>query len=86
MKYREYKIDAVRKKEFGTEQINHKKKLKFIWDKRTRRERDWWKIFWKNISNCFGDGKCCKGENLIWRTAKKERWKDIAKHKSIKKW
>jgi hypothetical protein len=35
--------------------------------------------------NCFGDGKCSRGENLIWRTAKKERWKELAKHKSIKR-
>jgi hypothetical protein len=73
MKYRESKIEAVRKKEFGTEQINHKKKLKFIWDKRKRRERDWWKIFWKSMTNCFGDGKCSKGEERIWRMAKKDR-------------
>jgi hypothetical protein len=72
MKYRESKIEAVRGKEFGTEQINHKKKLKFIWDKRKSRERDWWKIFWKRITNCFGDGQSSKGENRIWRTTKKE--------------
>jgi hypothetical protein len=29
----------------------------------------------------FGDGKCNRGENRIWRTAKKERWKEVAKHK-----
>jgi hypothetical protein len=40
MKYRESKIEEVRSTEFGTEQANHKKKLKFIWDKRKRRERD----------------------------------------------
>jgi hypothetical protein len=30
MKYRESKTEAVKGKEFGTEQIDHKKKLKFI--------------------------------------------------------
>jgi hypothetical protein len=33
--------------------------------KRRKKERDWWKIFWKNMVNCFGDGKCIRGENLI---------------------
>jgi hypothetical protein len=51
MKYCESKIEAVRGKEFGTEQINYKKKLKFIWDERKRREKDWWKIFWQNMVN-----------------------------------
>jgi hypothetical protein len=47
MKYRESKIEAVRKKEFGTEQINHNKKLKFIWDKRKRREKTGGRYFGK---------------------------------------
>jgi hypothetical protein len=85
MKYRESKIEAVRKKEFGTEQVNHKKKPKFIWDKRKSRERDWWKIFWKSMTNCFGDGKCSKGEERIWRMAKKDRWKEVLKQKSKKR-
>jgi hypothetical protein len=45
MKYRESKIEAVRNKEFGTEQINRIKNIKFIWDERKRKEKDWWKIF-----------------------------------------
>jgi hypothetical protein len=32
-----------------------------------------WKFFWKNMTNCFGDGQCSKGEDCIWRTAKKDR-------------
>jgi hypothetical protein len=37
------------------------------------------------MSNCFGDGQCSKGEKYIWRTAKRERWKTVARHKSIKR-
>jgi hypothetical protein len=85
MKYFESKEEVKEDTDFGVIQIEQKKKLKFIWEKRRKRERDWWKIFWKNMTNCFGDGKCNRGENLIWRTAKKERWKDIAKHKSKKR-
>jgi hypothetical protein len=35
--------------------------------------------------NCFGEGKYSKGENHIWRVAEKERWKEVAKYKSIKR-
>jgi hypothetical protein len=85
MKYCESKEDVKVDTDFGVIQIEQKKKLKFIWENRRKREKDWWKIFWKNVTNCFGDGQCSKGENRIWRTAKKERWKDVAKHKSIKR-
>jgi hypothetical protein len=37
------------------------------------------------MSNCFEDGQFSKGENRIWRTAKKERWKEVVKHKSIRR-
>jgi hypothetical protein len=37
------------------------------------------------MSNCFGDGQWSKGENRIWGTANKEIWKEVAKHKSIKR-
>jgi hypothetical protein len=40
MKYHESKTEICRGQEFGTEQINHKKNLKFIWDDRKRREKD----------------------------------------------
>jgi hypothetical protein len=82
MKYRESKTEAVRGQEFGTEQINHKKKLKFIWDDRKRREKDCWKILWQNMVNCFGEGKCSKGETQIWKMAKRDRRKEILKQKS----
>jgi hypothetical protein len=36
------------------------------------------------MSNCFGDGQCSEGENGIWRTAKKEKGKEVANHKSLK--
>jgi hypothetical protein len=36
-------------KDFGVVQIEQKKKLKFIWEKRRRKEREWRKIFWKNM-------------------------------------
>jgi cell division protein FtsB len=85
MKYCESKEEVIEDTDFGAIQIEQKKKLKFIWGKRRRRERDWWKIFWKNMTNYFGDGKCSRGENLIWRIAKKERWKEVAKNKSKKR-
>jgi hypothetical protein len=84
MKYCKSKEEVKEETNFGVIQIEQKKKLKFIWEKR-RRERDWWKIFRKNMTNCFGDGQCSNGENLIWRTAKKERWKEGTKHKSKKR-
>jgi hypothetical protein len=37
------------------------------------------------MTNCFGDGQCSKGEERIWGMAKKERWKEVAKHKSKKR-
>jgi hypothetical protein len=40
MKYRESKIEAVKGKEFGKEQIDHIKKLKFIWDERKRKGKE----------------------------------------------
>jgi hypothetical protein len=85
MKYCESKEEVKEEKDFGVIQIEQKRKLKLIWEKRRKRERDWWKIFWENMSNCFGDEHCSKRENRIWRTAKKERWKEVAKHKSIKR-
>jgi hypothetical protein len=45
MKYRESKEELIEDKDFGVIQIEQKKKLKFIWEKRRKRERDWWKIF-----------------------------------------
>jgi hypothetical protein len=72
MKYCESKEEVKEDTDFGIIQIEQKKKLKFIWKKRRRRERDRWKICWKNMTNCFGDGQCSKGESRIWRTAKKK--------------
>jgi hypothetical protein len=37
------------------------------------------------MTNYFGDGQSSKGENHIWRKAKRERWKIVAKYKSIKR-
>jgi hypothetical protein len=83
MKYRESKIEAVKGKEFGTEQIDHIKKLKFIWDDRKRREKDWWKIFWKNMEKCFGESdKMSRGEKQIYKMAKKDRRKEVFKQKT----
>jgi hypothetical protein len=75
MKYCESKEEVKDDTDFGVMQIEQKKRLKFIREKRRKRERNWWKIFWNNMVNCFGEGKCSKGENHFWRVAKKERWK-----------
>jgi hypothetical protein len=37
------------------------------------------------MTNYFGDGKCSKGEERIWRMAKKDRWKEVLKQKSKKR-
>jgi hypothetical protein len=60
MKYRESKIEAVRKKEFGTEEANQKKKLKFIWDKRKSRKR--------LVGNILE-----KYDQLLWRRKMQQR-------------
>jgi hypothetical protein len=76
MKYRESKFEAVRKEEFGTMQKNHNKKLKDKWNDRKRREYDWWKIFWQNMVNCFGESdKLSRGEKQIWGQQRKREEK-----------
>jgi hypothetical protein len=54
-----------------------------MWNDRKRREKEWWKIFWQNMENCFGEKEILsKGEKQKWRMAKKDRRKYIFKEKS----
>jgi hypothetical protein len=85
MKYCESDEEIREETEFGTIQIEQVKKHKFKWEKRRKREKEWWKEFWNNLVNCFGEGEISSGEKRIWKLAKKTRWKEIAKQKSIKR-
>jgi hypothetical protein len=85
MKYCDLKDEVKEEKEFGYIQKEQRRKIKYIWEKRRKRERDCLKFFWKNMTKCFGDGYFDKGQKYLRRKAKKERWKAVAKHKSIKR-
>jgi hypothetical protein len=71
--------------EFGTIQKERNKKVKLKWEKSRNGEKYWWKMFWKNLVNCFGDGDISKGEEEIYKKAKKTRWKRDVKQKAIRR-
>jgi hypothetical protein len=55
MKYCESKKYIEKNLEFGSLQIEEKQVLRYIWDKRRRKEREYWKGFWDRMEACFGE-------------------------------
>jgi hypothetical protein len=77
MKYCESKEETKENEEFDNIQKKQKQKLIYIWDKRKRKEREYWKIFWNRMEKCFGDDYFDKGQKYIWRKAKKDEMFEI---------
>jgi hypothetical protein len=85
LKHCESEKETEEDEEFGTIQKERNKKVKLKWEKNRNGEKYWWKMFWKNLVNCFGDGNISKGEEEIYKKAKKTRWKRNVKQKAIRR-
>jgi hypothetical protein len=73
MKYCESKKEIEKNLEFSNLQIEEKQEMHYVWDKRRRKEHEYWKGFWDRMEACFGENCMNSRERFILKKARKVR-------------